>query len=333
LSLLDSLIHADEDSLLLIKAWAVGCFHPKGPYAILGLNGGKGAAKSSATKALRNLLDPHEEEHRRIPEDDRTLAVAAHNNHILAYDNFSVLPPWLSDAFCRIATGAGDSYRKMYTDSEEVIFRFCRPIIFNGIEEVATRDDLLDRCILVRLLDMEPEDRMTNEAFVDLFNCFRAPFLGALLDAVSMALRNLPNVKLGKLPRMADFAQWVVACEPLLTNRPGHFMEVYDKNRAEAAAIEIESSPIAMTICKFIEQQPYEQWTGYMDDLLTKLNTIASDDYKKMRSWPKSASHLSGKLQRIATGLRHANVCIEFKGRDRQGRPVLIRTVTSEKSV
>jgi hypothetical protein len=329
LSLLDSLIHADEDDLLLIKAWAVGCFHPKGPYTVLGLCGGPGAAKSSATKVLRNLLDPHEEDHRRSPEDDRTLTVAAHNNHILAYDNFSVLPPWLSDSFCRIATGAGDSYRKMYSNDEEVVFRFCRPIIFNGITEVATRGDLLGRCILVRLLDMKPGDRMTNEAFMDLFNCFRAPFLGALLDAVSMALRNRLNVKLEDLPRMADFTQWVVACEPLLTNRPGHFMEIYDKNRDNAVAIEIESSPIAMTICKFIEQQPYEQWTGYMDELLTKLNAIASEDYKKMHSWPKSARFLSEKLQRIETGLRAIDIIVELKARNKHGRSVLIRTSSS----
>jgi hypothetical protein len=333
LSLLDSLINADEEGLLLIKAWLVGCLHPKGPYAILGLHGGHGAAKSSATEVLHILLDPAETKLRRIPGDERTLAVAAHNNHILAYDNLSTLPFWLSDSFCRIATGAGDAYRQMYTDSDEAIFQFCRPIIFNGIEEVATRGDLLDRCILVNLPDISDEDRMTEDDFDILFNNFHAPLLGALLDAASMALRNLSNVQLEKLPRMADFARWVVACEPLLTNRTGYFMEVYGKNREEAVAIEIESSPLAMTIRQFIGQQPYDQWTGYMDDLFKKLNTIASEDDKRMHSWPKSAKMLSEKLKRIATALRAANIDIELKARDRQGRPVLIRTTSDKKSV
>jgi hypothetical protein len=70
-----------------------------------------------------------------------------------------------------------------------------------------------------------------------------------------------------------------------------------------------------MTICKFIEQQPYEQWTGYMDELLTKLNAIASEDYKKMHSWPKSARFLSEKLQRIETGLRAIDIIVELKAR------------------
>lgn len=174
---------------------------------------------------------------------------------------------------------------------------------------------------------------MTEGDFEMLFNDFHAPLLGALLDAASMALRNVSDIQLEKLPRMADFARWIVACEPLLTNRLGHFMAVYGENREEAVAIEIESSPLAMTICQFIEQQPYEQWTGYMDELFKKLNTIASEDDKRMRSWPKSARVLSEKLKRIATGLRAANVNVELQNRDRHGRPVLIRTTSGEKSV
>src|SRR3546814_12373766 len=38
--------------------------------------------------------------------------------------------------------------------------------------------------------------------------------LGALLDAASAALRELPNVRLPRVPRMADFAEWVTAAEP-----------------------------------------------------------------------------------------------------------------------
>jgi hypothetical protein len=333
LSLLDSLINADEENLLLMKAWLVGCLHPKGPYAILGVHGGQGAAKSTSTEVLHMLLDPAKPSICPNPADERTLAVAAHNNHILAYDNLSKIDFWLSDAFCRIATGAGDAYRQMYTDDEEAIFQFCRPIVFNSIEEIATRGDLLDRCILVDLLNISKQDRMTEGAFDKLFNDFHAPLLGALLDAASMALRNLPNVQLEELPRMADFAQWIVACEPLLTNHPGHFMEIYGENRAEAVAIEIESSSLATTICQFIEQQPYEQWTGYMDELLKKLNTIASEDDKRIHSWPKTAKGLSGKLKRLTTGLRAVNVNIEVKERDRHGRPVLIRATPDKKSV
>ena len=41
-----------------------------------------------------------------------------------------------------------------------------------------------------------------------------ASILGALLDAVSIGLRNAPNLRPPALPRMADFAKWAIACEP-----------------------------------------------------------------------------------------------------------------------
>ena len=43
-----------------------------------------------------------------------------------------------------------------------------------------------------------------------------AQILGALFDAVSGALRELPSTKLSSLPRMADFALWVTASEKAL---------------------------------------------------------------------------------------------------------------------
>jgi hypothetical protein len=48
------------------------------------------------------------------------------------------------------------------------------------------------------------------------FEAARPRILGALLDAVSQALRRAPGVRLPRLPRMADFAIWVTAAAPAL---------------------------------------------------------------------------------------------------------------------
>lgn len=44
----------------------------------------------------------------------------------------------------------------------------------------------------------------------------RPRILGVLLDAVSYGLRTVGHVQLDALPRMADFALWITACEPAL---------------------------------------------------------------------------------------------------------------------
>ena len=46
-----------------------------------------------------------------------------------------------------LATGGGFAVRQLYTNREEEIFQAQRPIILNGISQVATRGDLLDRAI------------------------------------------------------------------------------------------------------------------------------------------------------------------------------------------
>ena len=66
-------------------------------------------------------------------------------SHVLAFDNVSGLPPWLSDALCRIASGGGFSTRQLYTDADEVLFEAQRPIVVNGIEDFVTRADLADQ--------------------------------------------------------------------------------------------------------------------------------------------------------------------------------------------
>ena len=45
------------------------------------------------------------------------------------------------------------------------------------------------------------------------------------LDAVTVGLRNLPNVRLDQLPKMADFAIWVSACERVLGLELGEALE------------------------------------------------------------------------------------------------------------
>src|SRR6516165_7261539 len=69
------------------------------------------------------------------------------------------LPPWLSDALCRIASGGSFAVRRLYTDDEEVLFRAARPTLLNGIEDVIGRSDLADRAIFLMLGPIEEKQR------------------------------------------------------------------------------------------------------------------------------------------------------------------------------
>jgi hypothetical protein len=307
-----------NEDWVLILAWLIGCFHPNGPYPILNIHGERGSAKSTTTRLLRTLIDPSQAPLRKEPEDSRTLAIMAHNNRVLAFDNLSHMPEWLSDALCRLATGAGDGYRSLYTNDEECIFNAKRPIILNGIEEVATRGDLLDRAITVNLPAIA--QRKDEKTFWREVDEAHPRILGALLDIVSLALRNQSNVSSKDLPRMADFALWILACESKIA-RPGVFMTAYAHNRETAINVELEASPVATALMTLMDT--CEKWEGSATDLLSALRRVVGEEVSKSKVWPKNSRSIGGKLKRLATSLRSVGIHIS-QDRNHDGRIIVI---------
>ena len=61
-------------------------------------------AKTVLSKLLRALIDPSVAPVRALPRDERELFIAAGNGHVLAFDNLSGLPPWLSDTLCHLTS-------------------------------------------------------------------------------------------------------------------------------------------------------------------------------------------------------------------------------------
>src|SRR5262249_23359311 len=102
----------------------------------------------------------------------------------------------------------------------------------NGIEEVTSRPDLADRSIRLTLEPIPKNKRRPEREIMTKFESARPKILGALLDVMVRGLKDLPSVELDELPRMADFAQWVVACETGLWEK-GTFIKAYGGNTDE----------------------------------------------------------------------------------------------------
>jgi hypothetical protein len=324
-----------DTGFVLAVAWALAALNPNGPYPVLSFAGEQGTAKSTAAKVLRSLIDPNVVPLRTPPRDDRDMFISANNALTMVYDNLSSLSEDLADAMCRLATGGGFAPRALYTDADEVLFNAIRPQILNGIEDIVTRPDLADRCIFLTLEPISDEDRLAEKEFWAKFASVQQGILGALLDGVSQGLRRLPNIELPVLPRMADFALWVTACETAFWPE-STFMAAYVGNLDDANALLVEASTIAAVLKTMMEKKDQitdatrwswdaernvPQWSGTATQLLAALEEIADDKTKKSKGWPGNASALSGKLRRVATVLRKAQprIDIEFdrKGKDR----------------
>ena len=182
-----------RNDFVLLVAWLLAALRSGGPYPLLGISGEQGSAKTVLTKILRSLVDPNAAPLRALPRENRELFIAAHNGHMLAFDNLSSLPPWISDALCRLASGGGFAVRQLYSDQDEVLFEAARPTILNGIEDVITRPDLADRAIFLTLPPITEAQRRPENEFWRKFEIARPRILGALLDAAAQGLRALPR--------------------------------------------------------------------------------------------------------------------------------------------
>jgi hypothetical protein len=99
---------------VLVVAWLLAALRSS-PYPLLAISGEHGSAKTVLSKLLRGLVDPKVAPVRALPREQRELMIAANNGHLLAFDNFSGLPAWLSDALCRLASGGSFAVRQLYT--------------------------------------------------------------------------------------------------------------------------------------------------------------------------------------------------------------------------
>lgn len=306
---LRALVNVTDHDWPLLLGWVIGALRPAGPYPVLASYGEQGSAKSTTQRITRTMFDPSSAALRSAPRNEHELVITAKNSYVLGFDNASMIPPWLSDAFARIATGAGFAARELYSDSEEMIFEEKRPVLINGIEEVVNRPDLLDRALILEHPRIPSADRTTESDVWAAVTAAHPRILAGILDALSAALRNLPSVELSQLPRMADFCKWVVASESSLGWEPGRFYDTYADNRESAHEVAIDSSPIAALIRTMAEQG----FTGTASELLAELEAVADDPITRIRSWPKSPRALSGALRRLAPNLREIGVLIEFE--------------------
>ncbi|MBI3636669.1 MAG: hypothetical protein HY216_10760 [Candidatus Rokubacteria bacterium] len=280
---------------------------------------------------FKRLIDPNASDVRSEPREVRDLAIASWNGWCVALDNLSVIPGWLSDALCRLSTGAGFATRELYSDLDETIIEAQRPVIVNGIEEIVTRPDLLSRSLILHLPEIDDRRRRDEKAFWGDFESARPAILGALLDGVSAALRNISTVRPARLPRMADFALWAVAAEPALGFPPGEFMASYDRNVASGHELALEASPIASSVLALADGG----WKGTAKELLTAVDTRADDATRRSRDWPKSPKGVANALRRIVSNLRAIGVAVEFSDKPELGprrRQIIIRRVERDRS-
>ena len=320
---------ASDELRCLCLAWMIECMRVNRPYPVLEITGEQGSAKSTFQKRLKEIIDPNKVDLRSAPRDVERIYVATQNNHLISYNNLSHLTANTQDALCALSTGGGDASRKLYSDSEEQVFEAMRPVVLNGISQLATRPDLGDRTIAIqlpRVVGYKTESELNKKWVRE-----QPMIMGSLYKLLSQILSELPNVKkLNNPPRMADFSYLGQA----MLNVQGvekSFPEIFRRNRDRVVLRVIESSAVAQSLIKLISVEgDFDGTKGHLMEKLTKHQAR----YFDKATWPKSVQGLMNTLNRIAPALRVQEIeIIEDKKRYKNGYKVQVRKIYKNKSL
>jgi hypothetical protein len=315
LTLSDHVNVATEKDFCLLVMYLLAALSGRGPFVILVLMGEPGSAKSSLARSIKSLIDPNKAPLRSPPREARDMFIAANNSYLIAFDNFSDLPDWLSDMLCRLSTGGGFGTRQLYTDEEEMLFDAMRPVVLTCVDNVITRGDLTDRALFLTLLAIQENKRRHERDFWAAFERDQPAILGALLDIVALGLGELPHVKLAAYPRMADFALWATACEKAVAHDGlwdvGLFADAYAMNRAKATQSVVEEDLVANAIQVLMGVHDGEPWSGGTAPLLKELDKMMGEAIQKNKHWPKAPTALARRMTRAMGVLRKIGIEVE----------------------
>ncbi len=236
--------------ILLVSSFIPGIDHP-----ILYIYGSQGAAKSTTSRLLKEIIDPSSILVSELPKDTRELAQILFHHWYINFDNVSYLSSELSDLLSRTVTGTGFSKRKLYSDDDDVFYSFKRCVCINGINLVAYKADLLDRSILVQLERVPKDKRKYAEQLNKEFKDALPGILGGIFDTLSAASKLYQTVNIKEVPRMADYARWGYAIAEVLGYGGEEFIRIYTKNAELQHDEVINNSVVGTFILKLMGEQ------------------------------------------------------------------------------
>ena len=289
---------------MLIMGWLIGCFMSEGPKPMLVIQGEQGSGKSFLASILRSLVDPAKADKTSLPSSERDLYVQAQNNYVLSFDNQRTLYKRHSDWLCRMVTGGGYSTRRLYTNTEEEVFSASRPIILNGITQIADQPDLIDRSIFINIPGINADERKPEKELLNSLENIKPQILGEICNALSAILRNKKK-EYDHLPRMADFANFVSRAEEELGWQEGSFVDAMNANRREALEEMNEYDPLLSLIQELARKNKNLAYifSGTPVQLFKRLIEMIPGKFQKS-AFPESPATLSKRLNGLKPVLR-----------------------------
>jgi hypothetical protein len=174
----------------------------------------------------------------------------------------------------------------------------------------------MDRSILLHLERIDPAKRIEEDRLWRDFEEAKPHILGGIFDILVKAVKIYPQIKLDRLPRMADFTRWGYAISKALGMSGDKFLEAYQRNIAKQNEEVIQSSTLAQAIIKLMEER--EEWEKTVKEAWEELNGIITHSPTD-GTFPKAPNQLRRHLERIEPNLMDVGITFKIGHRTREG--------------
>ncbi|WP_266907165.1 hypothetical protein OHA37_20130 [Streptomyces sp. NBC_00335] len=307
------------ETLPLAVGWLLAALRPEMPRPIAYLTGEQGTGKSTSGQMLAGIIEGARAPLRQAPENLRDLGPTTAAGWVLALDNLSGLPGWLSDALCRIVTGDAQVTRALYTDDDVNVLTYQRPVLLTGIDLGALRNDLAERMLPLELQPIPRHKRRTAGSLWATYEQAHPRILGALLDLAVAVWADLPHAAadLAERPRLADFAELLHALDRVTG---WHSLAAFNGAQDALNDAVLDGHPVAGALREWTESPgfPPGGWQGTMAELHRQLG---SDGRGLGDGWPKTPAVLSARIRQVAPALRARGIQVaRTSGSNKHGK-------------
>lgn len=312
----------DEKDFIMVVGWLVGSYLCKDQYPILQVNGPYGSAKSTLSKFVRGLIDPNTRILESPPDNKRDFVSQVMNSHVIAIDNMSYMPQWLSNTLCQISTGISLSSRKLYSQHDVDGIQVSKPVILNGIEQFAEAPDLLSRTLHITLpvLDRNDEKLAVQGRYIlERYAAEYPKLLGGLFNVLSAAIAKEPTVQIKKAPRLLKIAYFMTAAEEALGWEEGTWIKAATDNAEDQFGEILANNPVAAVVLEYITE--VKNFEGTMTDLLSALTIKAP---LKNPAWPKTGKKLGNELRKLENELKKSGIRFTQSARTSGGQKYIL---------
>lgn len=279
---------------------------------ILALAAEKGSSKSTILRRLQAIVDPHSMDLTTIPKNQDEIAIRLDKALVSVFDNLSYLSQDVSNLFCQAVTGGTFTKRELYTNTGEITLNIKGIVAINGTSLVATASDLLERCVILNLKKIKPNELKSEQELQEIFDEDLPRILGSCMDCVKEVLATEFNLQTEYKTRMTHFFTTAVKCGIVLGYEEEEIVKILKLNQKHVNEQALEENLVAQAVMLYMEDRKEVRMS--VTDFYGALKDTLLDKAIGLRTFPEKPNGLSRKLNEIKSNLENEyDICFEIK--------------------